>query len=59
MAFARAVNDYWQKNSDSITTNLEKKRFDPRVWLKIGEQEMQKECEMMMEDSGSANKTVF
>jgi len=67
MEFAAAVQKFWEENKDAIVKpeNVseeeyiqDKKRFDPRVWLKKGEEGMQAAAEELIQIAGSNGKTV-
>jgi len=67
MAFARAVQEFWEENKDAIVRPLDveeemygedKGRFDPRNWLKIAEKRIEKACIELMEIVGCAGKSI-
>lgn len=67
MEFAAATQKFWEENKDAIVKpedvsdeeyTPDKKRFDPRKWLKIAEEKIQAAAEELIDVAGSDGKTV-
>lgn len=68
MEMASAIQKYWEENKDSIVRpdniNVEdympdKKRFDPRKWIVMGEKSIQEAVESLVQVTGSAKNSIL
>lgn len=58
--FASVVQRYWEKNASAITSKKKDKSvFDPRVWLRLVEDNLAQNFVRLARQSGSYDKTII